>query len=161
MLGSLGATVSDYPSETRRAWGYRQPFGSGGTNTMLDYLIKGATVVDGTGSAGIVADVAIQDGRITAVGSVDEPATQVVDAAGLVLCPGFVDPHTHYDAQLFWDPMATPSSWHGVTSVIGGNCGFTIAPLKERDADYTRRLMERVEGMPLAALEQGVRWTWD
>jgi N-acyl-D-aspartate/D-glutamate deacylase len=128
---------------------------------VLDYAITGGTVVDGTGKAGFRADVGIKDGRIAELGKLESGAARTVQADGLVVSPGFVDPHTHYDAQLFWDPLATPSSWHGVTTVIAGNCGFTLAPLKERDADYIRRMMAQVEGMPLSGLEQGVPWSWD
>ncbi|MEV7617487.1 D-aminoacylase [Streptomyces sp. NPDC089799] len=133
---------------------------------MLDHIIKGATVVDGTGAPARTADIGIKDGRIAVIsepGGITEDTRTAEDATGLVLAPGFVDPHTHYDAQLFWDPYATPSMNHGVTTVAGGNCGFTLAPLnpdRPEDADYTRRMMSRVEGMALAALEEGVDWTW-
>jgi N-acyl-D-aspartate/D-glutamate deacylase len=129
---------------------------------VLDFLIKGATVVDGTGAPARTADVGLRDGRIVAVGTVDEDGAETIDADGLVLAPGFIDPPTHYDAPLFWDPFATPSNLHGVTTVIAGNCGFTLAPLVggEPEADYIRRMMAKVEGMPLAALENGVTWDW-
>ncbi len=126
---------------------------------MLDLAIRGGVVVDGTGSARRRADVGIQGDRIVAVGEVGEAAAEI-DATGLVVTPGFIDVHTHFDAQVFWDGQLTPSPLHGVTTALGGNCGFTIAPLSNdtRDADYLMKMLARVEGMPLETLESAVPW---
>jgi N-acyl-D-aspartate/D-glutamate deacylase len=127
---------------------------------MFDVLIKGGSVVDGTGAAAHGADVAIEGGRIREIGRTSGSARQVIDARGLVVAPGFVDIHTHYDAQAFWDGTLSPSPFHGVTTVVGGNCGFSIAPLSRDAADYMKRMLARVEGMPLESLEAGVPWDW-
>jgi len=131
----------------------------------MDLIIRNATIIDGTGSPGRSGDVGVEDGRIVAVADAGTLSTDgagtVIEAEGLILTPGFVDPHTHYDAQLFWDPTGSPSNVHGVTTVIAGNCGFTLAPLAPGDGDYTRRMMAKVEGMPLLALEEGIEWDWE
>ena len=126
-----------------------------------DLLIKNGFLVDGSGQPGYYGDVAVAAGSIAAMGKVDGPATEVIDAKGLVVSPGFIDVHTHYDAQLFWDPLATPSSWHGFTSVFMTNCGFGLAPCKPADRDYITRMLGKVEGMPLGSLKAGVPWTWE
>jgi N-acyl-D-aspartate/D-glutamate deacylase len=127
---------------------------------MLDKKIVGGTIVDGTGRPGYAGDVGIKDGRIVAVGKVTEDAKETIDAAGRTVAPGFIDVHTHYDAQAFWDPTLSPSCYHGVTTIMGGFCGFSIAPLSKDAAPYLQRMLARVEGMPLKTLQDAVPWNW-
>ena len=127
---------------------------------MYDVIIKNGTVVDGTGAERRVADVGIVDDRIATIGSIDGDAVRTIDATGKMVTPGFIDIHTHYDAQAHWDSTLSPSPLHGITTIIGGNCGFTIAPLAPEHGDYLMRMLSRVEGMPLESLQQGVPWNW-
>ena len=131
----------------------------------MDLLLRGGVVVDGTGAPGRPADVAVTGDRIVAVaepGSLNPGSgTEVVDLGGLVLAPGFIDVHTHYDAQILWDGDLTPSSWHGVTSVVMGNCGFGVAPTRPEHRDVIVRTLENVEGMSMDALNQGIDWCFE
>ncbi|MCC7076376.1 MAG: amidohydrolase family protein [Acidimicrobiia bacterium] len=127
---------------------------------MLDTKITGGLVCDGTNTTPRRVDVGVRDGRVVAVGTVDEPAAVTIDARGKIVAPGFVDLHTHYDAQVFWDPDLTPSPLHGVTTALGGNCGFSIAPLSAEAGGYLMRMLARVEGIPVSVLEEGVPWDW-
>ena len=123
---------------------------------MYDMIIRNGTVIDGSGAPGQVSDVAITGGCITAVGENLGPATKEIDASGLLVTPGWVDVHTHYDGQVSWDPMLSPSSWNGVTTVVMGNCGVGFAPVVPGKEDYLIQLMEGVEDIPGAALAEGI-----
>ena len=127
---------------------------------QYDLLIKNGTVVDGSGLPRFRADVGTVDGKIAAVGRLREGAKEVLDAEGHVVAPGFVDAHTHMDAQVFWDPLGTCSCWHGVTSVVMGNCGFSLAPCAEKDKLLVMRNLERAEDIAPEAMEAGIPWSW-
>jgi N-acyl-D-amino-acid deacylase len=126
-----------------------------------DVIIRGGTVVDGTGAAPRTADVAISDGVIAEVGRVSGPARRTIDADGLTVTPGFVDIHTHFDGQATWDPHLTPSCWHGVTTAVMGNCGIGFAPVRADRHDWLIELMEGVEDIPGSALAEGIKWEWE
>jgi len=128
---------------------------------MIDLVIRGGTVIDGSGAPRRVADVAVLAGRISAVGAVGGRGGREVDASGLCVCPGFIDLHTHYDAQYTWDPYATSSIWHGVTTTVIGNCGFAIAPCRPQDREVTLRTLVKVEGMSLKAMQAGITWEFE
>jgi len=128
---------------------------------MHDLVIRGGTVVDGTGAAPVGGDVAVDGDRITAVGTVAEPGRAEIDARGAYVTPGFVDVHTHLDAQIAWDPDATSSCWHGVTSVVLGNCGVTFAPVRKGQERWLAELMESVEDIPANSILDGLPWNWE
>ena len=125
----------------------------------LDVLIRGGTLVDGTGAPARQADVGIAGGRVVSVEkAIKEPARRTVDAGGLAVAPGFIDPHTHYDAQICWDGAITPSSWHGVTSVVMGNCGVGIAPCRPEAREIAMKDLVNVEAIPFEVLAAGITW---
>ncbi len=128
---------------------------------MHDLVIRNGSVVDGSGAPARTADVAIDGERVTAVGRVEEKGRREIDAAGRLVTPGFVDIHTHYDGQVTWDPEVTPSSWHGVTTIVMGNCGVGFAPAQPAKRDWLIQLMEGVEDIPGTALDEGMTWNWE
>ena len=128
---------------------------------MYDLIIRNGTIIDGSGDARFLADVAVQDGRIAALGKIEETGRREIDATGKLVTPGWVDIHTHYDGQATWDPVLAPSSWHGVTTVVIGNCGVGFAPVKPQDRNFLIELMEGVEDIPGAALSEGINWEWE
>jgi N-acyl-D-aspartate/D-glutamate deacylase len=129
--------------------------------TQFDLIVRNGTVIDGTGAAPVAADVAVKDGIIVAIGQVDGTADRDIDAAGKLVTPGFVDIHTHYDAQAVWDSHLAPSSLHGVTTVVMGNCGVGFAPCRPEDRSKLIELMEGVEDIPGAVMHEGLEWTWE
>jgi len=128
---------------------------------MYDSIVRNGTIIDGTGNDRFVADIAIKDGKIAKIGQITDPATNEIDAKGKLVTPGWVDIHTHYDGQATWDPLLAPSSWHGVTTVVMGNCGVGFAPVKPDDRNFLIELMEGVEDIPGAALSEGIDWQWE
>jgi len=126
-----------------------------------DLLIKNGTIVDGTGAPGRVADIAVSGGKIAEIGKISDGSNQIIDASDCVVAPGFIDPHTHYDAQICWDRAITPSIWHGVTSVVMGNCGVGIAPCRPEAREIAMRDLVNVEGIPFDVLNQGITWDWE
>ena len=128
---------------------------------MLDLWIRGGTIIDGTGAPRFTADIGVRDGKIAQLGASDEPATREINAAGLLVTPGWVDVHTHYDGQVTWDPYLTPSCWHGVTTVVMGNCGVGFAPAQPDQHEWLISLMEGVEDIPGTALAEGIKWDWE
>ena len=126
-----------------------------------DLVIRNGTLIDGTGAPGRLGDVAVDGERVSLIGKVAEKGRREVDAAGKLVTPGFVDIHTHLDAQTAWDPAATSSCYHGVTSVALGNCGVTFAPCKPQDREYLAALMESVEDIPAASILSGLPWNWE
>jgi len=127
---------------------------------MHDLVIRGGTIVDGTGGSPITGDVAVDGQRVTEVGKIDESARHTIDADGLVVAPGWIDTHTHYDGQLMWDPEITPSSWHGVTTAVIGNCSVGFAPVRPGSEDFLMEVMEGVEDIPVETLRAGIDWRW-
>src|SRR5436190_24062997 len=128
---------------------------------MHDLVVRGATIADGTGAAPASGDIAVDDGRITSVGEKAGGGHRELDGDGLVAAPGWVDVHTHYDGQVTWDPEVTPSSWHGVTTVVMGNCGVGFAPVRPGAETFLIELMEGVEDIPGSALHEGIEWKWE
>jgi N-acyl-D-amino-acid deacylase len=128
---------------------------------MHDIVIRSGTIIDGTGRAAFTGDVAIAGGRIAAVGGKAGPARREIDAAGLLVTPGWVDVHTHYDGQAMWDPLLAPSCWHGVTTTMFGNCGVGFAPVKPHHRAALMDLMEGVEEIPGVVLAEGLTWEWE
>ena len=127
----------------------------------FDKVIHGGMIVDGSRLPRFRGDIGIKDGVIAAIGHLDaNDADETIDAGGLIVAPGFVDLHTHYDAQLFWDPYCTLSSWHGITSVVIGNCGFGFAPVRPAERERAMMSMTRVEAIPMAAMKEGMPWSW-
>ena len=128
---------------------------------MFEMIIRNGTVIDGTGRDRFVSDIGINDGKIVKIGNIKESSNNIIDAENKLVTPGWVDVHTHYDGQATWDPILAPSSWHGVTTVVMGNCGVGFAPVKPKDRDFLIELMEGVEDIPGAALSEGINWQWE
>ncbi len=127
----------------------------------LDLLVKNGTVVDGSGVARYGADIGVKDGRIIEIGHIRKAAERTINADGLVVAPGFIDGHTHMDAQVSWDPLGSCSCWHGVTTALMGNCGFALAPCMPEDREWFARCLEAVEDIPTEAMVSGIDWTWE